>query len=199
MKAITSGVLVSLLAVTPMAAMAKDFSFTYLQGTVYDFEDDDFDGDGYNIEGSYQLANGFLVGGYYREDDFDRVDFEVEYLGINAGFAQQLNRTTAGWFRLGYADLETDSNRRELDGLNGDLFSLTGGVRTWLAPDSVEGFLVGGIERYDVDDVDDDTGAMLGGGVRLHLSENFLLGAQIDRRFALNDRDTITIEARLQM
>lgn len=200
MKKLTTVLLASGMALASTTALARDFSFTYVQGDIGEFESDVSDGDNFGIEGSYQFPSGLLIGGHYREDEYDeprRFDFELQSFGINVGAAQQLNRNTAGWFRVGYADLESDSNASALDGLNGDVYSVKGGVRTWLTQDTIEGFLIGGLERYELED-DDDSGPMLGGGIRFHLTPQFTLGGSVDRRFALEDRDTITIEARLQ-
>ena len=111
----------ALLAAPP--ALAKDISFTYLEGAIQYTDPDIGDSDpGYRVEGSLGLLLGFYAFGTWESADIGDLDGDLEATDIGLGWHIGLGDTVQGLAELAYTD-------RELGPFDEDGYTASLGVR----------------------------------------------------------------------
>ena len=137
----------------------------------YDIGNFSVDGDGFNIAGSYTIADEFFVSGSYEDYSFDfGVDGDV--LEIGGGYFHMLNEDLDFVAAFGYLETEVSSGNFRVDD---DGLYLGGGIRTQLSDE----FQVEAMLKYvNMDKGDSDTGIELRG--RYYFNEQFAVIAQAD-------------------
>lgn len=167
MNAMVGGLL---LAAAPLAALADDMSYSYVDAA---YVENDIDGaptfDGFGLRGSVGFAENWLAFAEYSSTSTQGVDFNTLAVGLGGHYGLAENLDIVG--RLGYFDVEVDAGGgldASDDGYLLDL-GLRGGVG-----DAVE--LEGGARYTDLSDGGDDTALYLGG--RFHFNKTWALGAE---------------------
>ncbi|AKH68531.1 Outer membrane protein beta-barrel domain [Spongiibacter sp. IMCC21906] len=181
------------------AAMAKPFSYNYVEGGIADVEDDD------NNDADYMFAGGslaldpqqqILLRASASNLDYDN-NVELDAISIGVGHPISLSERSDVLMALDYSMAETDSPNPVLDGIDVDTLTASATSRTWLT-NNIEGNLMVGLAHQETDR-DDDTGAEIGAGVRLYIIPQFSVAANISRSFVGDlDRDLLGLSARLQ-
>jgi len=155
-----------LLAVAPLAAMADDMSYSYVDAG---YAETDIDGlgpsaDGFALRGSIGFGGNWLAFVEYADQSVQNVDLETIAVGLGGHYGIANGVDLVG--HLGY--FEVDVGAFDDDGY---LFDL--GVRGQIG-DAVE--LEGGARYTDLSDGGDDTALFFGG--RFHFNETWALGAE---------------------
>lgn len=126
MRAPVFGVCVTALACVLAGAppaLAKDISFTYLDGTVQHTDPDLGDSElGYRVEGSLGLLLGFYGFARWEAVDFDDIDGDLEAADLGLGWHIGLGDTIQGLAELAYTN-------RELGPFDEDGYTVSVGVR----------------------------------------------------------------------
>jgi hypothetical protein len=159
-----------LLAAAPLAALAEDMSYSYVDLA---YVENDIDNaptaDGFGLRGSIGFAENWLAFAEYSATSVQGVDLDTIAVGFGGHYGLAENLDLVG--RLGYFEVEVDAG----GGLNasddGYLFDL--GLRGRVG-DAVE--LEGGARYTDLSDGGDDTSLVLGG--RFHFNQTWALGAE---------------------
>jgi opacity protein-like surface antigen len=161
-------------------AQARDVKYNYIEGRyVLDAEaDNNIDGDGILIGGSFRLNKDFYAFGSYEALDLDFGN-DVDTLAVGAGYIYPLNTKWDANFSLSLVNVDVNSNDD-----NG--FSLAAGIRGMLMP-NIEGRAT--LTYIDVND--DDTFITLAGDY--FFSTNLSVGLEID---LAGDLETVSIGAR---
>ena len=184
----------SALAAGPL--LAKDFSYTYVEGGFADVEIDNDDADQVYLGGSLALDKNIFVRGSLGNLDYNR-NQEFDTVTIGVGSASRMSDRSDLVVALDYGFAESESTNPLLDNI--DVDTLTGSVmsRTWLT-NNIEGNISAGLAYQDVDG-DSDSGAVLGAGLRVYFIPQFSVAANISRSFVGDyDTDSVGINARLQ-
>ena len=181
------------------AALAKPFSYTYVEGGYADVEDDGNNGaENLYLNGSLALnpQQSILLRGSVGTLDYDN-DLEFDTASIGVGHPMSISPRTDVLFALDYGFAESESRNPALDDIDVDTLTLSATSRTWLT-NNIEGNLTAGVAHQEIDS-DDDTGAELGAGIRLYVIPQFSVAANISRSFVGDlDRDVLGVSARLQ-
>jgi len=162
------------------AAPAADIGYTYAELRYVDFDDNG--GDGFRVNGSYDLGNNWIILGGLTSADFNS-NVDVNILEIGGGYVW---RYTPDWdivatARYVNADVDTPGGSSDESGL-----ALSGGLRGLLAPQ----FEVRGSVNYiNLDDSD----AYLEIAGDYYFTRQFSAGLSLE--FA-GDSDLISIGAR---
>ena len=176
----------TLLLVTGMAVssvQASDVNYNYIEGRyIVDAEDNNIDGDGFRIGGSYRLNSDLYAFGSYETLDFD-FNNDVDILEFGAGYIYPLNTQWDANFTLSFMNVDVSSNTINNDD-NG--FSITGGVRGMFTS-KIEGRAK--VSYQDV--TDSDTFITLGGDY--FFTPNLSAGVEID---LAGDVDKLSIGGR---
>lgn len=180
---LSSSVVLGLL-VTTGNAVANNFSYTYAEAGILDFDG----GDGFVVGGSYAVKPDVFVIGSYSTGELDNVNnVDLSSLAVGVGYHMPLQNNTDGVIGIGYvkASAEAKINGRTLD--NDETgFVVRGGVRHMFT-DQVEAeanlnhSTVGDSETY------------LSFGGRYHFNRQFSAGVSI----STNDDDTMAIGGRM--
>ena len=159
-----------MLAVAPLAAMAEDMSYSYVDAA---YVDTDVDGassaDGFGLRGSVGFAENYFVFGEYTDQSAGGADLTTYGVGLGGHYGIAENLDLVG--RLGWIKAEIDAGffgEADDDGYLLD-FGLRGRVG-----DAVE--LEGGVRYTDFSEGGDSTGLFVGG--RFHFNETWALGAE---------------------
>ena len=159
-----------MLAAAPLAAMAEDMSYNYVDLA---YVDQDFEGvgpsaDGFGLRGSIGFAENWLAFAEYSSTSAQGVDFEQIAVGFGGhyGLTEQLDLVG----RLGYVEFNVDSPLGNFDD-DGYLFDL--GLRGQVT-EGVE--LEGGARYTDLSELGDDTALFIGG--RFHFNKTWAVGAE---------------------
>ena len=160
-----------MLAVAPLAAMAEDMSYSYVDLA---YVDQDLDGvsssaDGFGLRGSVGFAENWLAFAEYTSTSVQGVDIELTAVGLGGhyGITDQLDLVG----RVGYFEISLDAG----GGLNADDdgYLLDLGLRGQVT-EGVE--LEGGARYTDLSDGGDDTALFIGG--RFHFNKTWAVGAE---------------------
>ncbi len=165
--------LASLALAAPLAAQAADAPhYSYLEGGYLnvDFDDVNFDGDGFGVGGSYALnKNWHLLGGYQSVELDGVADFSAFSLGAGLNHPLRTGLDFVG--RVRFIDAE-------IDGPGGDDtgFSLEAGVRMMI---NSQLELNGALRHTDVTEAIDGSTALVLGGF-YEVVDNLTVGGDIE-------------------
>lgn len=171
---------------------AKDFSYNYVELGVADVEVGDSDNDGDYIYGggAMTLNPDVFIRGSLGSVDFDPGEADVVSLGV--GHPMSLSQRSDLVLAVDYSNIDPDRGGSDTDTLTASAMS-----RTWLT-NNIEGNLYGGLAYADYDR-GDDSGAVLGAGIRLHVTPQVSVAADFRRSFVGDlDTDGIGISGRVQ-
>lgn len=181
------------------AAVAKPFSYTYVEGGIADVEEDG------NNDADYMFAGGslaldpqqqILLRASVSNLDYDN-NVELDTISIGVGHPVSISERSDVLFALDYSMAESDSSNPVLDNIDVDTLAASATSRTWLT-NNIEGNLKVGLAHQETDN-DDDTGVEVGAGLRVYLIPQFSVAANISRSFVGDmDRDILGLSARLQ-
>jgi len=159
-----------MLAAAPLAAMAEDMSYNYVDLA---YVDQDIDGvgpsaDGFGLRGSIGFAENWLAFAEYSSTSVQGVDIEQIAVGFGGhyGLTDQLDLVG----RVGYFEINLDSGPFSADD---DGYLLDLGLRGQVT-EGVE--LEGGVRYTDLSDGGDDTALFVGG--RFHFNKTWAVGAE---------------------
>lgn len=160
-----------LLAVSPLAALADDMSYSYVD---LGYISSDIEGapsaDGLALRGSVGFAENWYVFGEYSNQDLAGVDIDQFAVGLGGHYG--LNDALDLVGRVGYVDAEASAGGASI---SVDGFLVSAGLRGRIA-DSFE--LEGRADYTDLgDDGGDDTALAIAG--RYFFTDQFALGAEL--------------------
>ena len=159
-----------MLAVTPLAAMAEDMSYSYVDLA---YVDQDFEGvgpsaDGFGLRGSVGFAENWLAFAEYSSTSVQGVDIEQIAVGLGGHYALTEQLDLVG--RVGYFEVSLDAGALNADD---DGYLLDLGLRGQVT-EGVE--LEGGARYTDLSDGGNDTALFVGG--RFHFNKTWAVGAE---------------------
>jgi hypothetical protein len=159
-----------MLAAAPLAAMAEDMSYNYVDLA---YVDQDIDGvgpsaDGFGLRGSIGFAENWLAFAEYTSTSVQGVDIEQIAVGFGGhyGLTDQLDLVG----RVGYFEINLDSGPLSADD---DGYLLDLGLRGRVT-EGVE--VEGGVRYTDLSEGGDDTALWVGG--RFHFNKTWAVGAE---------------------
>jgi hypothetical protein len=159
-----------MLAATPLAAMADDMSYSYVDLAYVETDIDNAPtADGFGLRGSVGFAENWLAFAEYSDQSVQGIDITQYAVGLGGHYGVADNLDLVG--RLGYFKVELDAG----GGLNADDdgYLIDFGLRGRVG-DAVE--LEGGARYTDLTDGGDDTSLFVGG--RFHFNQTWALGAE---------------------
>ncbi|HKX59953.1 MAG TPA: outer membrane beta-barrel protein [Steroidobacteraceae bacterium] len=167
LKAMLGGLM---LAAAPLAALAEDMSYSYIDLA---YVDTDIDGvgpslDGFGLRGSIGFAENWFAFGEFAAQSVSGVDLDTYTVGLGGHYGVADNLDLFG--RLGWTKVEISSGPIDIDD---DGYLIDAGLRGRVG-DAVE--LEGGVRYTDFSDGGDATGLFVGG--RFHFNETWALGAE---------------------
>ncbi len=159
-----------MLALAPLAALADDMSYSYVDLAYVETDIDGFgaSADGFALRGSVGFAENFFVSALYADQSIDV--FDIESIAVGVGGHYGINDSL---------DLVGSASYTEVDlsgpGINGsdDGYQVNFGARGQVG-DAVE--LEGGVLYQDLSDGGDSTSLYVGG--RFHFNKTWALGAE---------------------
>jgi hypothetical protein len=159
-----------LLAVAPLAALAEDMSYSFVDLAYVDTEVDGVGPslDGFGLRGSVGFAENWFAFGEFAAQSVSGVDLDTYAVGIGGHYRLAESLDLVG--RLGWTKVEVSSGPFDVDD-DGYLVDL--GLRGRVG-DAVE--LEGGARYTDFSDGGDATSLFFGG--RFHFNETWALGAE---------------------
>lgn len=170
--------------------MAKEFSYTYAELGVADVETGNNDGDLFYGGGSLALDRNVFIRGSLGFLDYEPGEYDVVSLGV--GTPMNLSPTSDLVLALDYAFADPDKGDNDIDTLTASATS-----RTWLT-NNLEGNLSAGLAHQETD-FGDDSGAIVGAGLRLYIAPQISVAANISRSFVGDlDTDSIGVSGRVQ-
>ena len=174
---------VSLLLAIGMGAtsvQASDVKYNYIEGRyILDAEaDNNVDGDGFQLGGSFRIANDFYLIGSYQSLDLD-FNNDIDTLKVGAGYILPIHDKWDANFSLSLVNSDTNNN-------DDSGFAVSAGVRGMLTP-KIEGRA--SVNYIDVNN--SDTYITLGGDY--FVLRNLSVGVEAD---VSGDLDTVSIGAR---
>jgi hypothetical protein len=159
-----------MLAAAPLAAMAEDMSYNYVDLA---YVDQDIDGvgpsaDGFGLRGSIGFAENWLAFAEYTSTSVQGVDIEQIAVGFGGhyGLTDQLDLVG----RVGYFEINLDAGPLNADD---DGYLLDLGLRGQVT-EGVE--VEGGVRYTDLSEGGDDTALWVGG--RFHFNKTWAVGAE---------------------
>jgi len=159
-----------MLAAAPLAAMAEDMSYNYVDLA---YVDQDIDGvgpsaDGFGLRGSIGFAENWLAFAEYTSTSVQGVDIEQIAVGFGGhyGLTDQLDLVG----RVGYFEINLDSGPLSADD---DGYLLDLGLRGRVT-EGVE--VEGGVRYTDLSEGGDDTALWV--GCRFHFNKTWAVGAE---------------------
>lgn len=158
------------LAATPLAAMADDMSYSYVDAAYISTDIDNAPtADGFGLRGSVGFAENWFVFADYATQSVQGIDLDSYDVGFGGHYAVNDMLDVVG--RLGYLEVKVDAGGGIDASDDGYLLDL--GLRGRVT-DGVE--LEGGIHYTDFSDGGDNTGLYVGG--RFHFNKTWALGAE---------------------
>jgi len=155
-----------LLAAAPLAAMADDINYSYVEADYIDLDIDNApSGDGFGVRGSVGFADNWFAFADYVDASVDVVDIENIAVGIGGHYPVGSNLDAVG--RIGYT--ETDLSAGPISASD-DGYLLSIGLRSQLSQFEMEGHLV----YTDLSDGGDETAFEFAG--RWNFTEMFSAG-----------------------
>ena len=166
-KAMLGGLM---LAAAPLAALAEDMSYSYVDLAYVDTEVDGVGPslDGFALRGSISFAENWFAFGEFAAQSVSGVDLDTYTVGLGGRYGIADNLDLFG--RLGWTKVEVSSGPIDVDD---DGYLVDAGLRGRVG-DAVE--LEGGVRYTDFSDGGDSTGLFVGG--RFHFNETWALGAE---------------------
>ena len=173
------------------AVSAKEFKYTWLEAGYADVDaDNNADGDYVYLGGSLDLGNQFFIRGSLGNLDYDSDDADTVSIGV--GHPMSISPRSDVVFAADYSMIDADRGPGDVDTLTASAMS-----RTWLT-NNIEGNLSAGLAYQDTD-FDNDTGAVIGAGLRLYVTPQFSVAGDIGRSFVGDlDTETVGLSARLE-
>ena len=169
-----------MLASAPLAAMADDMSYSYVDAAYVETDIDNApSADGFGLRGSVGFAENWFVFADYASQSVQGIDLDSYDVGVGGHYGLNERLDLVG--RLGYTKLELDAGGGFDADDDGYLLDL--GLRG-LVTEGVE--LEGGLHYTDFDEGGDDTGFYFGG--RFHFNKTWAVGAEYQSG---EDTDTI--------
>jgi len=159
-----------MLAAAPLAAMADDMSYSFVDAGYVETDIDNAPtADGFGVRGSVGFAENWFVTAGYSAQSVQGVDFDSYGVGFGGHYGLTDGMDLVG--SLSYVKAEVDAG----GGLNADDdgYSLDLGLRGRVG-DAVE--LEGGIDYTDLSEAGDDTALFIGG--RFHFNKTWAIGAE---------------------
>lgn len=159
-----------MLAATPLAAMADDMSYSFVDLAYVETDIDNAPtADGFALRGSVGFAENWLAFAEYSDQSVQGIDITQFAVGLGGHYGITDNLDLVG--RLGYFKVELDAGGGGNADDDGYLLDL--GLRGRVG-DAVE--LEGGARYTDLSDGGDDTALFVGG--RFHFNKTWALGAE---------------------
>lgn len=159
-----------MLAATPLAAMADDMSYSYVDAAYVETDIDNAPtADGFALRGSVGFAESWFAFFDYGAQSVQGIDIDSYDVGIGNHYGINDRLDLVG--RIGYMKVELDAG----GGLNADDdgYLVDVGLRGRVT-DGVE--LEGGVHYTDFSDGGDNTGLYFGG--RFHFNKTWAVGAE---------------------
>ena len=159
-----------LLAAAPLAAMAEDMSYSYVDLAYVETDIDNAPtADGFALRGSIGFAENWLAFAEYSAQSVQGIDIDFISVGFGGHYGLTDSLDLVG--RVGYTEVNLDAG----GGLNADDngYLVDAGLRGRVG-DAVE--LEGGVHYTDFSDGGDDTAFYVGG--RFHFNKTWALGAE---------------------
>jgi hypothetical protein len=158
-----------MLAAAPLAALADDMSYSYVDLAYVETDiDQGPTADGFALRGSVGFAENWFAFGEYADQSVSGVDLTQYAVGIGGHYGLAESLDLVG--RVGWAKVEIDAGFVDADD---DGYLLDLGLRGRVG-DAVE--LEGGARYVDFGDGGDETSLFFGG--RFHFNETWALGAE---------------------
>jgi hypothetical protein len=159
-----------MLASAPLAAMADDMSYSFVDAAYVETDIDALNesADGFAVRGSAGFAENWFVFADFASQSLSGADVDSYDVGFGGHYAVNDSLDVVG--RLGYTKVELDAGALNSDD---DGYLLDLGLRG-LVTEGVE--LEGGIHYTDFDEGGDDTGFYFGG--RFHFNKTWAVGAE---------------------
>ena len=159
-----------MLAAAPLAAMADDMSYSYVDAAYVETDIDNAPtADGFALRGSIGFAENWFAFADYADQSVQGIDVTSYDVGIGGHYGMTEALDVVG--RVGYTKVELDAGGGGNFDDDGYLIDL--GLRGRVG-DAVE--LEGGVHYTDYTDGGDDTGLYVGG--RFHFNKTWALGAE---------------------
>jgi hypothetical protein len=159
-----------MLAAAPLAALAEDMSYSFVDLAYIETEVDGVGPslDGFALRGSVGFAENWFAFAEYAAQSVSGVDLDTIAVGLGGHYALVENLDLVG--RIGWTKAEISSGPFDVDD---DGYLVDAGLRGRIG-DSVE--LEGGARYTDFSDGGDATGLYVGG--RFHFNKTWALGAE---------------------
>ena len=173
-----------MLAFAPLAALADDMSYSYVD---LDYVSSDIEGapsaDGFGLRGSVGFAENWFVFGEYSNQDLAGVDIDQFAVGLGGHYGLTNEMDLVG--RIGYVDAEASAGGISI---SVDGYLVSAGLRGQIG-DAFE--LEGRAEYTDFGNNGDDTALVIAG--RYFFTDQFALGAEFSTS---DDVDTYLVGIR---
>ncbi|HEX9707864.1 MAG TPA: hypothetical protein VGA24_09535 [Steroidobacteraceae bacterium] len=168
-KAMVGGLL---LVAAPLAALADDMSYSYIDlGYVETDLDNGPTADGFGVRGSVGFAENFFVFGEYTNQDLQGID--IDQFAVGLGGHLSLTEKLDGVGRVGYLDAEASAGGVSI---SVDGYLVSAGLRGKVTDDfELEGHV---IHRDLGDDGGDETAFSIGG--RYFFTDQLALGVEYE-------------------
>ncbi|GGW90838.1 outer membrane beta-barrel protein [Alteromonas halophila] len=180
MKKVVTLLGLSLLAATPVKALASDLDWQYVEGGYTQLgvdDNDEFDPDGIVVAGTYLTTPNIYVTGEYKMTEEGR--FDLDMLTLGGGYRVALNNHTDAYAGANFERIDSS-------GYDENGYSVNAGLRTKLTP-QLE--LLGEVGYYDVVDGE----ATVKVGANYSLTANWAVGASYE---SIGDLDAVALTAR---
>ena len=166
---------VFVLALT-VPALAEQPSYNFVAGSWQTLELDgggvDVDGDGFSINGSFDVLNNWHIAGEYSSNGFD-FGVDLNRLALGGGYHSGISETTSFYADVSWVNWEVDTGST-FGSIDDDGYGVEIGLRSNIT-DRLE--LAGGIGYIDFGDGGDDT--LLNGGAWYRF-DTFSLGLNVE-------------------
>lgn len=166
------------LALSAVPAFAGDISYNYVELGYQKIDIDDvvpgvnIDGDGFGINGSFEIAESWFIGAGYSQADFD-FGVDLDQLALGVGWHTTMSNASDLYALVQYVEAEVSASG--LGSIDEDGFGVTIGVRG-MVTDTVE--IGGSIGYVDLGDAGD--GTTFGAHLLYNFTENFAAGLFVD-------------------
>ena len=164
---------VAIAAVFAPGLVLADMNYTNFEVSMIDVENDSFnvDGDGFALEGSYELNERFHLFGEWQDQSLD-FGLDGRSLELGGGYTHSFSDKLDFVGTLSYVDAEVKLGSLTADD---DGLGIGGGIRSRIA-ESVE--LDASLQLVDFDESGSDTGYSVGG--RYYFNDDMAIGASVD-------------------
>ena len=131
-----------LLAAFPVAGLAQDISYNYIEGG-YSRIESGVDADGWAVNGSAALNDEFHVFGGYSQNEFDRSNVDLDIFNVGLGYNHALSNRLHLLGRVGYENFDTN---------------FTSSTDAWFTEVGARGVLVTNLEGWALAGYEDGDG-----------------------------------------